>query len=171
MEEDLGLEGDDYQIAVSLLFVTYVMCEVPSNLIIKRLRPSRYIAFITVSWGIVATLTGVVQSFGGLIAVRLILGALEAGLFPGMAIYLVRHMASLGFAWLILLLDVVLYQEGTCSASRLLVRVCSDCWKLWRSLSIRYRSSRWYRWAERMEMDNDHRGMHVPDQHSLLPQI
>jgi MFS family permease len=90
MEEDLGLEGDDYQIAVSLLFVTYVMCEVPSNLIIKRLRPSRYIAFITVSWGIVATLTGLVQNFGGLIAVRLILGALEAGLFPGMAIYLVR---------------------------------------------------------------------------------
>jgi fucose permease len=95
MEEDLGLEGDDYQIAVSLLFVTYVMCEVPSNLIIKRLRPSRYIAFITVSWGIVATLTGVVQSFGGLIAVRLILGALEAGLFPGMAIYLVREKGIL----------------------------------------------------------------------------
>jgi MFS family permease len=92
MEEDLGLGGDDYQIAVSLLFVTYVMCEVPSNLIIKRLRPSRYIAFITVSWGIVATLTGVVQNFGGLIAVRLILGALEAGLFPGMAIYLVREI-------------------------------------------------------------------------------
>lgn len=88
MEEDLGLVGDQYQTAVSLLFVTYILCELPSNLIIKKLRPSRWIAFITVSWGIVATLTGLVQSYGGLIAVRLILGALEAGLFPGMTIYL-----------------------------------------------------------------------------------
>jgi MFS family permease len=65
-----------------------VLCETSSNLVIKRLRPSRYIAAITVGWGIVATLTGVVQSYAGLIVVRLILGALEAGLFPGMTIYL-----------------------------------------------------------------------------------
>lgn len=88
LEEDLGLEGSQYQTAVSLLFVTYVACETPSNLVIKKLRPSRYIAFITVGWGIVATLTGLVQNYAGLIAVRLVLGALEAGLFPGMAIYL-----------------------------------------------------------------------------------
>jgi MFS family permease len=83
MEEDLGLHGSQYQTAVSLLFVTYVLCETPSNLVIKKLRPSRWIAFITTAWGIVATLTGVVQSYGGLIVCRLILGALEAGLFPG----------------------------------------------------------------------------------------
>lgn len=88
MEEDLGLKGDQYQTAVSLLFVTYITCELPSNLVIKKLRPSRWIAFITTSWGIVATLTGVVQNYGGLIACRLILGALEAGLFPGLTIYL-----------------------------------------------------------------------------------
>jgi MFS family permease len=86
MEEDLGLAGDQYQTAVSLLFVTYILCELPSNLVIKRLRPSRWIAFITVSWGIVATLTGLVQNFAGLIVVRLVLGALEAGLFPGLTI-------------------------------------------------------------------------------------
>ncbi|KIW10903.1 hypothetical protein PV08_10202 [Exophiala spinifera] len=88
LEEDLGMSSTQYSTAVSLLFVTYVLCEVPSNLIIRRLRPSRYISFITVAWAIVATLTGVVQSYGGLIACRLILGALEAGLFPGMTIYL-----------------------------------------------------------------------------------
>ncbi|KIW74920.1 hypothetical protein Z517_11691 [Fonsecaea pedrosoi CBS 271.37] len=88
MEEDLGLHGSQYQTAVSLLFVTYILCETPSNLVIKRLRPSRWIAFITLSWGIVATLTGIVQNYGGLIACRLIMGALEAGLFPGMTIYL-----------------------------------------------------------------------------------
>jgi MFS family permease len=88
LEEDLGLHGSQYQTAVSLLFVTYIICETPSNLIIKRLRPSRYIAFITFAWGVVATLTGVVQSYGGLIVCRLIMGALEAGLFPGMTLYL-----------------------------------------------------------------------------------
>lgn len=82
MEEDLGLEGSQFQTAVSLLFVTYVACETPSNLLIKKLYPSRYIAFITVGWGVVATLTGLVQSYASLVTVRLILGALEAGLFP-----------------------------------------------------------------------------------------
>ena len=82
-EEDLGITSTQYSTAVSLLFVTYVLCETPSNLIIRRLRPSRYIAFITTCWGIVATLSGLVQNYGGLIACRLILGALEAGLFPG----------------------------------------------------------------------------------------
>ncbi|KAJ0377093.1 hypothetical protein COL922a_014122, partial [Colletotrichum nupharicola] len=82
MEEDLGLKGDQYQIAVSILFVTYILSELPSNLVIKRFTPSRWIAFITTSWGIVATLTGIVQNYKGLVACRVILGALEGGLFP-----------------------------------------------------------------------------------------
>ncbi|QRW22802.1 major facilitator superfamily transporter [Rhizoctonia solani] len=90
LEADLGMAGSQYQTAVSVLFVTYLLFEVPSNLVIKKLRPSRYgkFAFITFAWGIVATLTGIVQSYGGLIACRLILGLFEAGLFPGMAVYL-----------------------------------------------------------------------------------
>ncbi|KAF8594707.1 putative MFS transporter [Ceratobasidium sp. AG-I] len=88
LEADLGMKGSQFQTAVSVLFVTYLFFEVPSNLVLKKLRPSRYIAFITFAWGVVATLTGIVQSYGGLIACRLILGVFEAGLFPGMAIYL-----------------------------------------------------------------------------------
>ncbi|KAH8668811.1 major facilitator superfamily domain-containing protein [Xylariales sp. PMI_506] len=85
---DLNLVGNQYQISVSILFVTYLLFEVPSNLVLKKFTPSRWIAFITTAWGIVATLTGLVNSFGSLIAVRLILGALEAGLFPGLNVYL-----------------------------------------------------------------------------------
>lgn len=84
MEKDLGLEGSQYQTAVSLLFVTYIASELPSNLVIKKFTPSRWLSFITTAWGIVATLTGVTQSFGGLVACRIILGALEGGLFPGL---------------------------------------------------------------------------------------
>jgi sugar phosphate permease len=88
LETDLGLSGSQWQTVVSILFVTYILSEVPSNLVLKKLRPSRWIAFITISWGIIATLTGIVQSYGGLIACRILLGAVEGGLFPGMAVYL-----------------------------------------------------------------------------------
>jgi MFS family permease len=91
LEEDLGMnpKGNQYQIAVSVLFVTYILSELPSNLIIKSyVTPSRWISFITTAWGIIATLTGICQSYGGLIACRLFLGLVEGGLFPGCAIYL-----------------------------------------------------------------------------------
>ncbi|KAF1837939.1 MFS general substrate transporter [Decorospora gaudefroyi] len=88
LQEDLNMSDSQFQTAVSILFVTYILSEVPSNLVLKKLRPSRWIAFITTAWGIIATLTGIVQSYGGLIACRLLLGAVEGGLFPGMAVYL-----------------------------------------------------------------------------------
>jgi MFS family permease len=88
LQEDLSMSDSQFQTAVSILFVTYILSELPSNLVLKKLRPSRWIAFITTSWGIIATLTGITQSYGGLIACRLLLGAVEGGLFPGMAVYL-----------------------------------------------------------------------------------
>ncbi|KAK7923616.1 hypothetical protein PG985_007687 [Apiospora marii] len=88
LEEDIGLRGNQYQIAVAIMFVTYLLFEVPSNLVLKPFSPSRWLAFIITAWGIVATLTGLVRNFGGLVACRLVLGALEAGLFPGLNVYL-----------------------------------------------------------------------------------
>ncbi|KAI5863916.1 DNA-repair protein rad2 [Durotheca rogersii] len=88
LETDLGLVGNQFQVAVSIFFVTYLLFEVPSNLVLKPLTPSRYIAFIAFAWGIIATCTGFVQSYGALIATRLILGVVEAGLFPGLNVYL-----------------------------------------------------------------------------------
>ncbi|KAL2845493.1 major facilitator superfamily domain-containing protein [Aspergillus pseudoustus] len=98
MEEDLGLHGDQYQIAVSILFVTYILSELPSNLVIKRFTPSRWISFITTAWGLVATLTGIVKGYKGLIACRVILGALEGGLFPGLTIYLTMFYTKREYA-------------------------------------------------------------------------
>lgn len=88
LQEDLKMNDSQFQTAVSILFVTYILSELPSNLVLKKFTPSRWIAFITLAWGIIATLTGIVQSYGGLIACRLLLGAVEGGLFPGMAVYL-----------------------------------------------------------------------------------
>lgn len=88
LEEDLGLSSSQFQVAVSILFVTYLLFEVPSNLVLKLFTPRRWLAFITTAWGIIATLTGLVNSYGALLACRLLLGAVEAGLFPGLTVYL-----------------------------------------------------------------------------------
>lgn len=88
LEEDLGLSSQQFQVSVSILFVTYLLFEVPSNLVLKLFTPRRWIAFIAAAWGIIATLTGLVNSYGALLACRLLLGAVEAGLFPGLTVYL-----------------------------------------------------------------------------------
>ncbi|KAJ5371061.1 uncharacterized protein N7496_007153 [Penicillium cataractarum] len=88
LAEDLGLSGIQYNVALSLFFIPYVLLEVPSNILLKRFtRPSVYLGSLIISWGTVMTLTGVVQNFGGLLVVRLLLGIFEAGFFPG-AVYL-----------------------------------------------------------------------------------
>lgn len=50
------------------------------------------------SWGIIATLTGLCQNYGGLIACRLLLGAVEGGLFPGLAVYLCNFYTKREYA-------------------------------------------------------------------------
>lgn len=88
IEKDLGLVGNQYQAAVSLVFVTYVLFETPSNMVLKKFTPRLWIALIATLWGIIATLTGLCNTYGQLVACRLLLGAVEAGLFPGLTIYL-----------------------------------------------------------------------------------
>ncbi|KAK4053319.1 hypothetical protein OIO90_003931 [Microbotryomycetes sp. JL221] len=98
LETDLNMSGNDYSIALSVFFITYCIAEVPANLALKKLRPSIWLASITIVWGIVMTLMGVVQNFGGLIGSRLALGIAEAGLFPGVIYYLTlwypRHLSQ-----------------------------------------------------------------------------
>jgi len=79
----LNLSSAQYNACLSVVYVTYVIFEVPSNLILKKLRPSRWIPLIMITWGIIVTLTGLVNSYGSLLACRLLSGAPEAGLFPG----------------------------------------------------------------------------------------
>ncbi|KAK4940552.1 hypothetical protein LTR10_019311 [Elasticomyces elasticus] len=72
LEEDLGLTANQFQVCVSILFVTYVLCELPSNLALKGMKPSRWISFLAMSWGIIAMCTGSCQSFGAMSGCRLL---------------------------------------------------------------------------------------------------
>lgn len=104
------MTGSQFQIAVAVLFPTYVVFELPSNLVLKHyVRPSRWIAFITTSWGLIATLSGFTQSYAGLLACRVLLGLFEAGLFPGCVVSI----------------DCV-YRSVTCMRTMMLRRSCSN---------------------------------------------
>ena len=62
-----------------VFLISYGMFEVPSNYLLKRLTPSKWIAFLMFSWGAVTMGLGGAQSYAGVTAARFILGMLEAG--------------------------------------------------------------------------------------------
>ncbi|KAI2784535.1 MFS general substrate transporter [Daldinia loculata] len=88
LQEDLRMSADEYNWCLTVFFFTYAAFEVPSNLLLKKLRPSRWLPLIMVAWGVVMTLMGIVRSYHGLLIARLFLGVTEAGLYPGCAYYL-----------------------------------------------------------------------------------
>ncbi|EXJ70637.1 uncharacterized protein A1O5_06708 [Cladophialophora psammophila CBS 110553] len=91
LEDSLGMQGDDYNIAVALFFIPYILCEVPSNMILAKFkRPSYYIGILVTCWGTIVTLSGIVQSFAGLCITRFLIGIFEAGFFPG-AVWLISQ--------------------------------------------------------------------------------
>ncbi|TFK44118.1 major facilitator superfamily domain-containing protein [Crucibulum laeve] len=88
MEHDVELHGLRYNVVAAIFFIPYALCEVPSNICLKLMRPSRWIPSIMVAWGIVMTLMCLCHSYEGLIAGRFFLGLTEGGLFPGITFYL-----------------------------------------------------------------------------------
>ncbi|OAQ78067.1 MFS transporter [Purpureocillium lilacinum] len=77
-----------YTIALMVFLVAYALFEVPSNYFLKRLRPSRWIAFLMLSWGAITMGLGGTHNYASVTVVRFLLGVFEAGLFPGLVYYL-----------------------------------------------------------------------------------
>jgi MFS family permease len=104
LETDLNMGGHDFNIALFIFFIPYILLEVPSNLILRKVPPSWWISGIMFLWGMVdvdpsfnevlidlpycqlgitTICQGVTKSFGGLVACRFLLGIFEAGFMPG----------------------------------------------------------------------------------------
>ncbi|KLO11523.1 MFS general substrate transporter [Schizopora paradoxa] len=88
METDLHLTDTQYLICLTVFFFSYSIFEVPSNVFLKRLRPSIWLSLSMFLWGVMMTVQGLVHNYGGLLAMRWMLGTFEAGLFPGVNYYL-----------------------------------------------------------------------------------
>ncbi|KAJ7180779.1 MFS general substrate transporter [Mycena filopes] len=87
LERDLKISDNQYLISLTVFFISYSIFEVPSNIFLKRARPSVWFTFLMVCWGLIMTLQGVAHNYGGLVGLRWMLGTFEAGLYPGACWY------------------------------------------------------------------------------------
>ncbi|KAI8092875.1 putative MFS transporter [Halteromyces radiatus] len=88
LEQDLHMEGNDYYTALTIFFAGYVIFHIPSNLLVKRLRPSFWISFTMVMWGICSFCQAFTHNAAGLIACRFFLGIFECGVGPSLPFFL-----------------------------------------------------------------------------------
>ncbi|KAH7136039.1 major facilitator superfamily domain-containing protein [Dendryphion nanum] len=84
LQEDLNIDNTQYATCLSILYVGYILMQVPSNMIINRIeRPSVYISVAMLLWGLISTLSGNVNNFAGMVAIRFFIGFVEAAFLPG----------------------------------------------------------------------------------------
>ncbi len=88
LREMLHFSDAAYGLGASLFFVTYVLCEIPSNLLLKRWGARRLFCLIMLGWGACSACMLFVRTPQEFYAGRLLLGALEAGFYPGVIYYL-----------------------------------------------------------------------------------
>ncbi len=87
-QSDLGLTDATYGLGVGVFYIGYVLFEVPSNLLLQRIGARRTITRIMCLWGVVSMAMAFVHSPWQFYAARVLLGAAEAGFFPGIVLYL-----------------------------------------------------------------------------------
>ncbi|GAA5817408.1 hypothetical protein MFLAVUS_010954 [Mucor flavus] len=88
LEKDLNLVGNDYYTALTIFFAGYVLFHIPSNLLVKKLRPSRWISSTMILWGICSLCQAFTHNAAGLIACRFFLGVFETGVGPSTPLFL-----------------------------------------------------------------------------------
>jgi MFS family permease len=88
MNQDLHLSAAAFGLGAGLFFLSYAICEVPSNLALHKVGASLWIGRIMISWGIIASAIGFTQGAHSFYVLRFLLGAAEAGFFPGVVYYM-----------------------------------------------------------------------------------
>lgn len=85
----IGLTSTEYLTALSILFVGYLLMQIPSNLFLNKIgKPASYLPSVMIVWGVISAATAGARSYGGLIAIRFFLGFVEAAYFPGCLFFL-----------------------------------------------------------------------------------
>lgn len=90
LEQDLNLQGLQYNDCLAILFPFYIAAEIPSNMMMKRVRPSLWLTFIMVCWSASMIGQGFVKNYQGMLATRVFLGVFEGGLYPGVNYYITQ---------------------------------------------------------------------------------
>ncbi|MBI0298429.1 MFS transporter [Streptomyces sp. PRKS01-29] len=87
MSDDLGFSEAAYGLGAGLFFIGYFLLEVPSNLMLQRVGARTWIARIMISWGLVSAAFMFVTNEVTFYVLRFLLGAAEAGFYPGVILY------------------------------------------------------------------------------------
>ncbi|KAL4967813.1 major facilitator superfamily domain-containing protein [Aspergillus stella-maris] len=93
LEADLHMSDAQFQTGLSVFYVGYILFQVPSNMVLNHVgRPSWHIGLSVFGWRLVTSCTAAVRNFGGLVACRIVLGFVEAPLYPGIMFYLTTEL-------------------------------------------------------------------------------
>ena len=90
LEEDLNFTGYDFNSVNSILYISYIVFEIPSTLLCKIVGPGYWLPFITIMFGLLTVASAYVNNYSQLAACRFLLGLFEAGVMPGLSYYLSR---------------------------------------------------------------------------------
>ncbi|KAL7626058.1 hypothetical protein AAE478_002828 [Parahypoxylon ruwenzoriense] len=90
LEQDLHLTGLQYNNCLAVLYPFYIAAEIPSNMMMKRTRPSLWLPLSMFLWSICLLSQGFVRSYSSLLTTRALLGLFEGGLFPGINFYITQ---------------------------------------------------------------------------------
>jgi ACS family tartrate transporter-like MFS transporter len=88
MSHDLGFNDRVFGLGVGMFFISYVLMQIPGALLVERWSARKTIALCMLTWGLLTILTAMVKTPNQLYAARFVLGAAEAGFFPGVLVYL-----------------------------------------------------------------------------------
>ncbi|MEG9438479.1 MFS transporter [Edaphobacter sp. HDX4] len=88
LETSVGISESIYALGAGLFFISYSLCGFPSNLILHKVGAKKWLAFLMVGWGMVSMANMLVSGATSFYLLRLLLGVLEAGFFPGTILYL-----------------------------------------------------------------------------------
>ena len=94
MNAALGFSAKVYGFGAGIFFLSYTAFEIPSNVILARVGARRWIARIMITWGLASAAMMLVKGAPSFYALRFVLGAAEAGFFPGIIYYLTRWVPA-----------------------------------------------------------------------------
>jgi ACS family tartrate transporter-like MFS transporter len=190
MNRDLHFSPSVYGLGAGLFFISYALCEVPSNWLLLRFGARRWLARIMFTWGVLAMAMLFVHSRTSFYGMRLLLGIAEAGYFPGAAYYIsiwfpARERArAIGFFYVSLPLASVVMGSVAGTLLRLDGRLGLHGWQwlflvegmpavllsvaIWFTLAERPREAKWLREDEREALESDIAGAYPSDHPSDL---
>src|SRR5438067_10993834 len=88
MTHALNFRPEVYGFGAGIFFLGYFLLEIPGSILVEKWSARKWIARIMISWGVIAILTGFVQTKNQFYLLRFLLGLGEAGFFPGVIVYL-----------------------------------------------------------------------------------